>query len=236
MKPFWRALFAVLTIGYAEAAEVKWSNLSSERGELPLPGESTQQTGNLVADLDGDRVKDFVLAFRAKAPALVWYRHKNNAWSRQVIESDFLTVEAGGTAYDIDGDGDLDIVFGGDWQSKELWWWENPAPNFGERWKRHVIKKDGKTQHHDQVFGDFKGTGRAQLVFWNQGAKSLFVADIPKNPREVDGWKYEPVYSGEAGERGDAGGRFKYAEGCAAADIDGDGVIDILAGNVWFKY
>lgn len=236
MKPVWRALGIWLAMACAQAAEVKWTNLSSERGELPVPGESTQQTGNLVADLDGDGVKDFVLSFRAKPPALVWYRRANSTWKREVIEPDFLTVEAGGAAFDIDGDGDLDFVFGGDWQSKELWWWENPSPNFGARWKRHVIKKDGKTQHHDQVFGDFKGAGRAQLVFWNQGAKSLFIADIPKNPREADGWKYGPVYSGEAGERGDGSGGFKYAEGCAAADIDGDGIVDVLAGNVWFKY
>jgi hypothetical protein len=215
---------------------VEWRNLSSERGELPVPGESTQQTGNLIADLDGDGINDFVLSFRAKPPALVWYRRAHDGWKREVIEPDFLTVEAGGAVYDIDGDGDLDIVFGGDWQSKELWWWENPSPNFGSRWKRHTIKKDGGKQHHDQVFGDFKGTGRAQLVFWNQGSKSLFIADIPPNPREASEWKYEPVYSGEAGERGDTSGGFKYAEGAAAADIDADGKVDILAGNYWFKY
>jgi hypothetical protein len=41
-----------------------------------------------------------------------------------VIDPAFLTVEAGGAAYDIDGEGDLGIVFGGDSQSNELWWWE----------------------------------------------------------------------------------------------------------------
>ncbi|HXT38620.1 MAG TPA: hypothetical protein VN887_01215, partial [Candidatus Angelobacter sp.] len=56
------------------AAEPKWTNLSSKNGDLPVPGESTQQTGALVADLDKDGIKDFVLSFRVKAPALVWYR------------------------------------------------------------------------------------------------------------------------------------------------------------------
>jgi hypothetical protein len=102
MKPLKPAFIMSLAALCAHGANVKWSNLSSERGELPVPGESTQQTGNVVADLDGDGVKDF--------------------------EPDFLTVEA---AYDIDGDGDLDVVFGGDWQRKDLWWWENPSPNFG---------------------------------------------------------------------------------------------------------
>lgn len=218
--------------------EPRWTDLSSRNGDLPIPGESTEQTGNLVADLDRDGIQDFVLSFRAKAPALIWYRRVAKSWGRYVIDSQFLTVEAGGAAYDIDGDGDLDIVFGGDWQSNEVWWWENPFPNFDPNvpWKRHTIKKRGQSQHHDQVFGDFENTGTPQLVFWNQGAKSLFIAEIPSDPRQVSSWPYSSVYSGQAGETGDAAGGFKYAEGASAADIDADGVVDLLAGNYWFKY
>src|ERR1051325_2238230 len=75
------------------AAEVTWTHLSSKTGDLPVPGESTQQTGNLVADLDRDGTNDFVLSFRAKAPALVWYRRTGTNWSRYVLEPGFLTVE-----------------------------------------------------------------------------------------------------------------------------------------------
>ncbi|PYM14171.1 MAG: hypothetical protein DME18_07315, partial [Verrucomicrobia bacterium] len=230
-------LFPVL-LSSLTAAEPRWSHLSSRNGDLPAPGASTQQTGALVADLDRDGADDFVLGFRQTAPALVWYRRTGKGWDRYVIEKDFLTVEAGGAVHDIDGDGDPDVVFGGDWQSKEVWWWENPYPDFDPNisWKRHVIKKGGKTQHHDQVFGDFKNTGKPQIVFWNQGAKSLFIADIPADPRHTEAWLFAPVYSGEAGEKGDASGAFKYAEGTTAADIDGDGVVDLLAGNYWFKY
>src|SRR5439155_4755329 len=131
------------------------------------------------------------------------------------------------------GDGDLDIVFGGDYQSTEVWWWENPYPSFDPKvpWQRHLIKTGGKTQHHDQVFGDFKNTGKPQLVFWNQGAKSLYIADIPAAPAQTEPWTFLPVYSGQAGERGDLSGGFKYAEGTAAADIDGDGIVELLGGN-----
>ena len=222
----------------SQATDVKWQHATSKNGDLPVPGESTQQTGNLIVDLDKDGVKDFVISFRVKGPALVWYRRTAKGWDRYVIEPQFLTVEAGGAACDIDGDGDSDIVFGGDYQSNEVWWWENPYPHFDPKlpWQRHLIKKGGKTQHHDQVFGDFKNTGKPQLVFWNQGAKSLFIADIPTNPGQTEPWIFLPVYSGLAGERGDQSGAFKYAEGAAAADIDGDGIVDLLAGNYWFKY
>lgn len=220
------------------APDIRWTTLSSKSGDLPAPGESTQQTGSLVADLDRDGVNDFVISFRAKAPALVWYRRTASGWARLVIEPQLLTVEAGGAAADIDRDGDLDVVFGGDAQSSELWWWENPFPAFdpARAWTRRAIKRGGQKQHHDQVFADFKQTGAPQLVFWNQGARTLFIADVPKDPRHTEPWPFEPVYSGEAGERGDGSGGFRYAEGVAAADIDADGTPDLLAGNYWFKY
>ena len=224
----------LLTFPFAlSGADLQWQHLSSKDGQLPIPGESTQQTGAIVADFDKDGTNDFVLSFRQKPPALVWYRRTPGGWSRLVLDKDFLTVEAGGAVYDIDGDGDLDIVFGGDWQSSEVWWWENPFPNFDPNvpWKRHVIKKGGATQHHDQVFGDFKGTGKAQLAFWNQGAKTIFLADIPADPRNAEFWPATEIFSGKAGE-----GAARYAEGISAFDIDGDGKVDLLAGNYWFKH
>src|SRR4051812_49924297 len=106
----------VLVATDARAADPQWRHLSSKNGDLPVPGESTQQTGAVVADLDKDGVNDFVLSFRQKAPALVWYRRTKTGWDRYVIETEYLTVEAGGAVYDIDGDGWPDLVFGADWQ------------------------------------------------------------------------------------------------------------------------
>ncbi|MCY2953786.1 MAG: VCBS repeat-containing protein [Planctomycetota bacterium] len=217
----------------SRAAEPQWRHLSSKNGDLPVPGASTQQTAAVVADLDKDGINDFVLGFREKGPALVWYRHTATDWDRYVIEKEFLTIEAGGAVCDIDGDGYPDLVFGGDWQSKCVWWWRHPGKEWKPDvpWERHTIKKDGATQHHDQYFADFKGAGKPQLAYWNQGAKALFVADIPANPRQADQWPAEQVFSGSAGEN--AG---KYAEGMSAFDIDGDGRPELLAGNYMFKY
>jgi hypothetical protein len=220
----------------ARAADLRWQHLSSTNGDLPAPGTSTQQTGAIVADLAGDSVNGFVLSFRQRAPALVWYRRTAQEWDRYVIESNFLSVEAGGVICDVDGDGHPDIIFGGDWQSDEVWWWENPYPNYDPKvsWKRHLIKKGGATQHHDQTVGDFLGKGKPQLAFWNQGAKAIFLAEIPNDPRHAESWPLTKIFSGEAGEGRNTA--FRYAEGMAAYDIDGDGKVDLLAGNLWFKH
>lgn len=230
---FFVSLLVLLGWAGAAAPDPLWQNLSSRRGELPVPaGGSAQQTGALVADFDGDGTNDFILSFRQKGPALVWYRRTAKGWDEYVIEKDYLTIEAGGAVCDIDGDGDLDVVFGGDWQSNEVWWWENPAPNFDKNlpWKRHVIKKGGKNQHHDQVFGDFLGTGKPQLAFWNQQAKTLFLAEIPANPRTAESWPLTEIISGTTA------GSTPYTEGMSAFDVDGDGKVDLLAYNSWFKH
>ena len=76
--PLAAVALAALAPPHAFAADPSppgWKHLSSRTGDLAAhPGGSTQQTGAVVADFDGDGVNDFILSFRHKAPALLFYR------------------------------------------------------------------------------------------------------------------------------------------------------------------
>ncbi len=226
-------LFLFPCLLFAQKPPIKWQHLSSITHGLPRPWNSTEQTSSQIIDLDKDGMNDFVVGCRKEPPVLVWYKRTIKGWRRLVIEKEYKTIEAGGTSLDIDNDGDADLVYGQDWQGPEVWWWENPYPVYDTAvpWKRHTIKIAGAKQHHDQVFGDFMQNGKPQLAFWNQGNNTLNLAFIPDDPHNATEWKMQTVFTGEAGSK-----QSWYPEGIAAADVDGDGYPDLLAGNLWFKY
>ena len=229
---FWGCVgLAWAVVGSAAAARPTWTYLSSAEGNLPVPNAGTEQTACLVLDIDKDGIDDFVVTERTQGPSVVWYKYQGNGrWAKYVIEKAPLHIEAGGDFLDIDGDGDLDVVFAGDWKSDGVWWWENPCPRFDPDtpWKRHTVKSgDGATHQHDNRFGDFDGDGGPELVWWSQSAKRLFLAEIPQDPRSAKSWSYQPIfsYTGNAGH-----------EGLDVADINLDGKVDVVGAGYWFEH
>lgn len=214
--------------GMPDAPAVTWTHLSSQTGELPKP-DVGRQVAALIQDIDQDGTNDFVIASYTK---MAWFRSdpNNRSWSRYLIEPGMPegSLEAGGAFYDINGDGSPDLVMGSAWKGEGgVWWWENPAPNFepDTPWKRHLAVQVGG-QHHDQLFGDFLGEGKPQLVFWDNHSGKLYLARIPSDPT----LRWNAVVIAQVPLEG---GR---PEGLASADINGDGAPDIVGGGWWFEH
>ena len=212
------------------AAEVPWKQLFTAENDLPMPSTAKLHAGTVVADFDRDGTNDIVVAFGDAAPALVLL-HGGTNWMRLPIELEFLPLAAGGAAVDIDQDKDADLVFGSA-KGSELWWWENPAPEFdpNKSWVRRLITDEGGTGYGEILFTDVIGSIRPQLVYWNRGSNSLHFAEIPASPRLVSNWVTLQIFSAPL-----PAGELPSRMGLADADINIDGRGDLLAGNFWLQ-
>jgi sugar phosphate isomerase/epimerase len=211
-----------------------WVYYSSSKGEIPSPNGAKAQTTCLAADLNKDGIEDVVLGLDGTS-ALIWYEYTGTGSLKHVIEPDELLINSHGVSFDIDFDGDLDLVFDVKTDSKNLkikkYWWENPYPNTTNRWKRHELKIDGNVGMSNlHVFADFKQNGKPQFVFNNFDENTLQIADIPNNP-STDKWVSKSIFKFE---KEDVKGVL--TENLIAEDIDGDGWLDLVSDKYWFKY
>jgi len=214
--------------GSSTVGPVCWEHISNQTGDFPKAGVA-QQTSALVFDVDKDGRDDFVVAGWSPETSMVWFRSTPAGPERFLVDDRESHIEAGGDWFDIDGDGDPDIVQGGSWNTNQVWWWENPFPELvhDKPWERHIVKDWGENQHHDQIIGDFDGDGAAELAFWNQQARKLLLADVPDAPRDQAGWRPVVIWSWS---------RESNHEGLAKADLNLDGKQDLIGGGYWFKH
>jgi len=154
----------------------------------------------LLVDLNGDGKKDIVVVDTTR---VIWY--ENPTWKqRTIIQGQTKPDNVCIAAYDIDGDGQLDLALGADWKpsntkdSGTLQWLKR-GKTLDEPWTLNPIGSE-PTLHRIR-FVDLDGSGKAKLVVaplmgrqstgaqnWVDGLPVRLLAySIPKDPTR-DRW------------------------------------------------
>jgi hypothetical protein len=188
-----------------------------------------------VADFDGDGIPEFATGGRGGG-FLHLYDH-DGSWSRYEVSHE-ISVSVGAVPVDVDNDGNPELVFG-EWGPEELrgsvsgkpkddryavdrrrrllWTPMNPSrPDFGTI---HPVGSD-LFAPHDLLAGDFDGDGDDEVVVREKDGP-LRVYDVPEDP--TTDWQYESLDEAHTGD------------GTDLADLDGDGDLDIITNQAWFR-
>ncbi|HLJ10234.1 MAG TPA: VCBS repeat-containing protein [Planctomycetaceae bacterium] len=182
-----------------------------------------------VGDFNGDGKPD-LLGTALLANLVVWYENpgdpRSKPWPRHVID-DKSASPGHGMPADIDGDGDLDVVMALGMDSKanetgtrEIVWYEQARPSdSASEWKKHVIARDFDNAF-EAIAVDLNGDGHLDVAATSYASPHGGAVWF-QNPGDPKGtWKPHALKA-----------NWPRANQIIAADLDGDGKPDLVAGT-----
>ncbi|OAI45894.1 hypothetical protein AYO44_02365 [Planctomycetaceae bacterium SCGC AG-212-F19] len=154
-----------------------------------------------LVDINGDKKPDIVVVDTTR---VVWY--ENPSWKRRtIIEGQTKPDNVCIAAYDIDGDGQVDLALGAGWNPSNTktggtLQWLKRGKTLDDPWTIHPIGEEPTV--HRIRFADVLGEGKPQLInvplqgrdssakgFWIDGQPVRVIAHkIPKDPTK-DRWE-----------------------------------------------
>jgi hypothetical protein len=124
--------------------------------------------------------------------------------------------------YDIDADGDQDILVVG-FPGAASHWYRNPGKDAARRglWERFTVLE--VTDNESPMFEDITGDGRPELLCCNGG--HFGYAEIPENPTTA--WTFHAV--------SESGPYQRFTHGIGFGDVNDDGFKDMLSKDGWWQ-
>ncbi len=211
-------LLVAWAAGVAAAADLQFRLHFIDR-TLPVSNTSVGDYGlTALVDLDRDGDLDFVLGGRPSRPSrLYWYEFQAaDRWVRREVGTDYLS-DVGLAALDVDRDGWPDLVCSGVW-------YRNPG-QAGQTFER-IVFDETAAGAHDVLIADLDGDDKSDVVLMGDERtqlNSLCWFSISADPRQT--WsrhRIGPPVHGAITPNG-------------AADLDGDGDLDVLRADTWFE-
>jgi len=206
----------ILGAAYVDDDITWWENVAGDGSawsEHTLNGEFDGANCVRAADMDGDGDLD-VLASAQDANRIAWWENlagNGTAWTEHTVDANIETARSVHAA-DVDGDDDLDIV-GAAFSIHQVAWWENTAGN-GIAWTMHLVEDMFQIANFVHA-ADVDGDGDTDIV----GAAE----------RDDDiAWWENTAGDGSAWVEHSVDTFFDQANSVHAADVDGDGDVDIL--------
>ena len=213
--------------------------------------------GVTIADLDSDSKADIIIGPSERFNGyLSWYRSgenpktgPNGKWQKLTIDTGVSYLHTFKTA-DLDLDGNLDVVVAEMHQTytqhglpSRVMVYLNPKNSTTSEWSKHIVSTTGS---HNIRLGDFDNDGDTDIVGanWNNESSTISAPDGAKiylwrnlinngsTPPSLNNFQRKVI-----GQHDNTDGNSqKHSIFVQPADLDGDGLVDLISGpNIFFN-